>query len=41
MLEGNFDEYLKKHVVKYNPIEVINPMENRERWLRLHDKDPN
>ena len=40
-MEGNFDEYLKRHVVKYNPVEVVNPTSDRERWLRLQDKDPN
>ena len=40
-MEGNFDEYLKRHVVKYNPVEVVNLTSDRERWLRLQDKDPN
>ena len=41
LLQCNFDEYLKRHVVQYNPIEVVDPAVNRERWLRLQDKDPN
>ena len=41
LLEGNFDEYLKRHVVKYNPVEIVNPTADRERWLRLQDNDPN
>ena len=40
LLDNQFDEYLKKHVLNVKPVEQVNKCMNMERYMRLQDKDP-
>ena len=40
LLENQFDEYLKKHVINVKPVEQVNCTLNRDRFLRMQERDP-